>query len=150
MNDVKVCKTFKSVTVNVEKLINKQLREKDLSLTQGIVLIWLNENEVKELPLKVIERKFGTAQSTTLGVINRLEQKKLISTYFSKDRKKIVKITDSGFALIDTIEKQIDDFDELMFTGFTAGEKLMFVELLKKAENNILQQQGIDMEDYHE
>lgn len=147
MNKLKICETFKSLSVKVEKLINKQLKSKDLSLTQGIVLVWLSETKLKELSVKEIEKKFGTAQSTTLGVINRLEQKELVTTYFTEQRKKNVKITDAGIDLVSIIESYINDFDELMFNGFTTGEKMIFIELLQRAENNISQYQAINNEE---
>lgn len=136
----KIGKTLKYLNVNMEKMVNKKLKEQDLSLTQGLALVWLDEETKKELPIKILEKKFGTAQSTTLGVINRLEQKKLISTYISEQRTKNVKITEEGMKMVVFVQQYIKEVDELFFDEFTKGEKTLFLELLDKAQNNIFKQ----------
>lgn len=148
--DIKLCKSFKFLSANMDKILNNKLKEKDLSITQGIALIMLWEDGDGELPIKVLEKKFGTAQSTTLGVVNRLEQKGLVTSYLTEHRTKIVKITQEGLALLDIIRNYALEADELFFTGFSLGERFMFIELLKKAENNILQQRDIEMEGFYE
>lgn len=150
MEDIKLCKSFKFLSVNLEKILNNQLREFDLSITQGLVLFWLDETETGELPIKTIEKRYGTAQSTTLGIINRLEQKKLITTYLSEHRTKMVRIAPKSTELVSIIRPQIKAAEEQVFCGFTHGERLMFIELLRKVECNLLQQQDIENGDYYE
>lgn len=150
MEGTKICKSFKFLSANLEKIVNKKLKEKDLSITQGLVLLWLNEESSNQLPIKTIEKKFGTAQSTTLGVINRLEQKKLVATCLSEHRTKIVKMTQDGLALVAFIETYVEAADDMVLDGFSCGEKMLFFELLKRAEHNLLQQHDIEMEEYYE
>lgn len=150
MEETKLCKSFKFLSSNLEKVMNKKLKEQDLSITQGIVLLWLNDEESKELPIKSIEKMFGTAQSTTLGVINRLEQKKLVTTCLSEHRTKIVKMTAEGMALLPFIQTYIEESDNTVLTGFSLGERMLFFELLRRAEHNLLQQHDIEMREYYE
>lgn len=130
-------KVLKNISFGIEKSMNNKLRADELSSTQSLVLVWLNEAENHELSIKIIEKNFGTAQSTTLGVINRLEQKGLISTYLTQQRTKNVKITDDGLSLVESIKEYISDTETELLVGFTLGEKILFMELLKRAENNI-------------
>lgn len=130
-------KVLKNISFGIEKSMNNKLRADELSSTQSLVLVWLNEAENHELSIKIIEKNFGTAQSTTLGVINRLEQKGLISTYLTQQRTKNVKITDDGLSLVESIKEYISDTETELLVGFTLGEKMLFMELLKRAENNI-------------
>ncbi len=152
MEDIKLCKSFKFLSVNLEKILNSKLKAFDLSITQGLVLFWLDEAETGELPIKTIEKRYGTAQSTTLGIINRLEQKGLITTYLSEHRTKMVRIAPKSTELVNIIKPQIQAAEEQVFCGFTPGERLMFIELLHKIENSVMQQQGIKIEvgDYYE
>lgn len=150
MENQKLGKTFKFLSYSIEKIVNKKLKEKDLSITQGIVLLWLNDESEKELPIKSIEKKFGKAQSTTLGIINRLEDKALVTSTLNESRSKIIKITEKGLNLVDEIEEYIIETDDITLSGFSEGEKMIFLELLRKAEKNLLQQHNIDMEDYYE
>ncbi|MFI3200103.1 MAG: hypothetical protein R3Y54_01075 [Eubacteriales bacterium] len=143
MEGDKIGKTLKSINVSMEKQVNKTLKKMDLSLTQGLALIWLDESQEKELPIKFLEKMFGTAQSTTLGVVNRLEQKKLVSTEITQQRTKIVKITEEGLGIVEFIRQCAGEADELFFKDFTIGEKILFLELLQKAEQNILRNNDI-------
>lgn len=150
MEKIKIGKSFKFISSSLDKIINKNLRDRGLSATQGIVLVWLNDEKTNELPIKTIEKRFGTAQSTTLGVINRLEQKGLITTHLSEQRSKIAKITPAGRELIDFVIEQIKAAEDMMVEDFTQGEKALFFELIRKAEHKLLQQQGVDMKEYYE
>lgn len=95
----------------------------------------------------MLKEKFGTAQSTTLGIINRLEQKGLVTTCLTQQRTKSVKITQSGEELLPPIEECIAKADELMMTGFTQGERTLFIEFLTRAENNFLLQHKVAEEE---
>lgn len=122
----------------MEKSLNKLLKDSDLSAVQGIVLVWLNDEETKELPIKAIEKRSVTSQPTTHGIINRLEQKGLVSSYLTQQRTKIVKITDDGLSLVGKIQEYIQIVDEMLFKGFTQEEIDLFLDFLKRAEDNIL------------
>lgn len=138
MNKMKSGKSFKIISDTMHKILNKKLKDKDLSATQGIVLVWLNDEESKQIPIKTIEKMFATSQPTTLGVINRLEQKNLVSTYLTQQRTKVVKITDEGVSLVGIIETYIDEVDKQLFQGFSGDEKELFMEFLQRAEDNLL------------
>ncbi|WP_249029026.1 MarR family winged helix-turn-helix transcriptional regulator [Tannockella kyphosi] len=150
MSDIKFCKTFHFLSASLEKTMNNNLKKKDLSFSQGIVLLWLSKEDSLSLPIKIIEKRFRKAQPTTLGIIQRLEQKQLISTYLSDHHKKIVTITKEGLLLIDFIEENIKQADALIFQDFSKEQQLMFLELLGKAELNLLNYYGMDRGDYDE
>lgn len=137
MNEIKTGKVFRIISDTMHKILNKKLKDKDLSVTQGIVLVWLNEEESKELPIKTVEKRFSTAQSTTLGIINRLEQKKLVTTYLTQQRTKIVQITDEGLSLVKIIETYMREVDKQLFQEFNDDEKDLFLDFLNRAEYNM-------------
>ncbi len=137
MDEVKIGKIIKYVSASLEKRANNLLKKEDLSLSQGILLIWLNDEIKKEMPIKEIEKKYGTAQSTTYGIVNRLENKGYIESYSINSKTKIVRLCDEGAKKIDFIKKCVSESEEEIFTGFTNGEKAMFIELLIRAENNL-------------
>lgn len=136
--EIKTGKSFKVISDTMEKMLNKKLKYIDISARQGITLIWLNEEETKELPIKSIEKMSSTSQPTTLGIINRLEQKNLVKTYLSQQRTKIVQITEDGQAHVQIIEKHIDEVDKQLFDGFNQDEKDLFLQFLQRAEDNLL------------
>lgn len=132
-------KILHQISINNQKEINNRLKELDLSMTQGIALIWLEEAEGHELAIKAMETMFETSQPTTLGVINRLEQKNLVSTYITDKRTKMVKITENGLGMIDNIKECIHEVQQLFFQNFTPGEQAIFMELLQKGKYNLSQ-----------
>lgn len=130
-------KILHQISLNNQKQVNHRLKDLDLSMTQGIALIWLDEAEEKELSIKTLEKLFETAQPTTLGVINRLEEKNLVTTHLTEKRTKMVKITEEGLNLVESIKVRIEEVDNMFFSNFSLGERTLFLELLQKAKNNI-------------
>ena len=61
----------------IEKSLNNQLRRKGITLSQMNVLITLVASPKKKLSFKELEKRLTLAQSTTVGLISRLEQKNL-------------------------------------------------------------------------
>lgn len=137
-------KTLHQLGIMKLKEINNRLKKFDLTMAQGLVLIFLQESDGHELPIKTLEKMSETSQPTTLGVINRLEQKEFINTYLTKKRQKMVKITDYGLNMIPNINECIKEVEEIFFNDFTHGEHAIFMELLHKAKNNILQYHAIN------
>lgn len=124
--------------------INHRLKKLDLTMAQGLVLIFLEEAEGHELAIKTLEKMSETSQPTMLGVINRLEQKNFVSSHLTDKRKKMVKLTEEGLITIPCIKECIEDVEKIFFHDFTSGEHTIFMELLQKAKNNLLQYHTID------
>lgn len=136
MEEFKLAKSMKHIITYIEKDINIKLKEKDLSFSQGVILVKISESENGEIPLKKLERKFAVAQSTIFGVISRLEKKGLVETYLSEHKIKVAKITEDGRDLIDFIVNSIRATENDMFKGISVEERSIFIELLKKVEDN--------------
>lgn len=138
-------KILHQIRLNNQKQVNHQMKDLDLSMTQSIGLLWLDEADGNELPIKTMEKMYETAQPTTLGVINRLEQKNLVTTYLTEKRKKMVKITPEGLELVGSIRQRIEQVESTYFHNFSSGERTIFLELLQKLKQNISQYQTIDV-----
>lgn len=137
-------KILHQISTMNKKQINHKLKQLDLSMSQGLALTWLEEAPNHKLTVKELEKMFETAQPTTLGVINRLEQKGLITTSLSNKRQKVVEITQEGLDMVPPIRGFIQEVEENIFYNFTNGEHAIFMELLRRAKNNISQYYSID------
>lgn len=137
MNKTQLGKTFRIISDKMIKILNKELKDKNLSSTQGLALICLNDEKTKELPIKTIEKILSTSQPNTLGIVNRLEQKELVKTHITQQRTKVVQITDKGLSNVQTIELYMEEVDKQVLYGFTDDEKELFLDFLKRAENNL-------------
>lgn len=125
---------IKQINDAIEKYANSKLRENDLSLTQSAVLIELNETEDGIRSLKWLERRFNVAQPTMLGIVNRLEQKGLVTTFQSPDdkRMKIVRLTETGREKCACGYTYMNKTEYYLLKALTEEERQEFKRLLEK------------------
>ncbi len=138
MEHLKVAKIIKHISIDIERRANLLLKEKDISISQGILLVCLSHSPEGICPIKELEKALSTAQSTTFGVISRLESKGFVTCHLEDGRSKMVTITPSGRDVIPFVAAAIQQAEQAMFATFTPGETLLFLELLQKAEANTL------------
>lgn len=92
---------IKQLHDKIERNANNILKKYDLTMMQLGALMKLNKNANGECTLKEFEKLLHLAQSTTAGIVKRLEQKKFVECFgdpFDKRIKK-VRITDEGVKL---------------------------------------------------
>ncbi len=83
------------------------MRAQDLTFAQLDALLELNAAPEKQYSLKELEQRLHLAQSTTVGIIARLEQKGLVERFGDPaDRRvKLVRITPAGLEQIADAEQ---------------------------------------------
>ena len=130
---------FKQIHDSLEKRANNQLRPKDLTMMQIVVLMSLREMPEKQMSMKEIERHFQVAQSTVAGIVSRLGKKGFVEvTGDSSDKRiKLVRITAEGETCCEESEKAMQESEDLLMQGFTKEEKAVFHEMLMKVADNI-------------
>lgn len=130
---------IKQIHDEIEKLSNSSLRSQDLTMAQMHVLMELEAAPARQLSLKELERLLHVAQSTTAGIVSRLEQKGFVKTFGdAQDRRvKIVRITDSGLDCCANAETYIQCTEARLLSGLTESEKTLFRELLRKICGNL-------------
>lgn len=121
----------------IEKRMNNQLRKKGLTLSQMNVLVTLAAVPEKKLSFKDLEKRLTLAQSTTAGLISRLEQKELASVLGDKDDKRIkyVEITALGMRYCKDAKLEMDDTEEKLVACLSETERKTFHSLLKKVND---------------
>ena len=119
----------------IEKSVNNQLRKKGLTLSQMNVLLTLVSVPEKRLSFKELEKRLILAQSTTSGLISRLEQKGL-----DKDDKRIkyVEITALGTKYCEDAKLEMNDTEEKLVSCLTETERKTFLSLLKKVNETFM------------
>ena len=117
-----------------EKKANSRLKEKDLTFSQMSALIEILNMPAGKTTFKELERRLSLAQSTTVGLISRLEQKKLVHVSGDKDDKRIkyVEITSLGEKFCNEAKQEMEDTERRLFANFSAGEVETLLSLLKK------------------
>ena len=82
---------IKQLHDNIEKNANNALKKYDLTMMQLGALMRLNKDGGGECTLKEFEKLLHLAQSTTAGIVKRLEQKKFVECFGDPFDKRIKK-----------------------------------------------------------
>lgn len=125
---------IKIITEEVEKKANLKLKEKDLTLTQAHFLRCLISFDEHRCPLKELEKRMKVAQSTSAGIVLRLEKKKFIKTYQDeKDKRiKIIELTEDGIEAMQFIKNCMIEVENGVFNEFSQKDMQIFNELIEK------------------
>ncbi|WP_278871564.1 MarR family winged helix-turn-helix transcriptional regulator [Anaerotignum lactatifermentans] len=130
---------FKILNTAIERVLNQELAELDITYMQAYVIGYLNMNRTQEICQKNIEHSLGLTHPTVSSILNRLEEKKLIMTEpLESDRryKKIV-LTDKSSAMTTAIEEKIGKITERIFAGLSMDEIESLSGVIKKLTKNI-------------
>jgi len=130
---------IKRIHDTLEKRANNDLRESDLTMSQAATLGRLNARAGKQASLKELERILHVAQSTTAGIIARLEQKGFVEAFGSASDKRVknVRITPLGEQFCRTAEQHMAENEAKLLAGLTEAEQEQFCDLLYKVSEAI-------------
>lgn len=135
MNEQNNCgMLIRQINNALEKRANNQLKEKDLTLSQMFALIEILNTPTKKTTFKELEKRLSLAQSTTAGLISRLEQKKLVSVSGDKDDKRIkyVEITSLGEKFCNEARQEMEHTERKLLENLSAREEKTLLSLLEK------------------
>ena len=123
----------------MEKNLNKDLEDIDLTGMQAHVLIYLYKNRKNIINQRDIEREFELTNPTVNGILNRLENKDFIKRVVSLNdaRNKEIMITDKSISLIVEMKKKAKNMENKMTSGITKEELDTFYQVIKKMFNNV-------------
>lgn len=130
---------LKKIFQTMEKNLNKDLEDIDLTGMQAHVLIYLYKNRKNIINQRDIEREFELTNPTVNGILNRLENKRFIKRVVSLNdaRNKEIMITDKSISLIAEMKKKAKKMENKMTSGITKEELDTFYQVIKKMFNNV-------------
>lgn len=126
---------IKKIYDRMVKNANNNLRPLHLTISQVHVLHILMLSPEKELTMKQIERQLMIQSSTSTGLITRMKEKGVVTTHGCQNdaRITVVKITDAGERLVQTVRGDILKMEGQLVSRMTKEEAEMFYPLLEKA-----------------
>ena len=130
---------LKKIFQTMEKNLNKDLEDIDLTGMQAHVLLYLYKNRKNIINQRDIEREFELTNPTVNGILNRLENKRFIKRVVSLNdaRNKEIMITDKSISLIAEMKKKAKNMENKMTSGITKEELDTFYQVIKKMFNNV-------------
>lgn len=102
-------------------------------------LIEIADTPGQKLTFKELEKRMALAQSTTAGLISRLEHKKLVLVFGDQNDKRIkyVEITSLGAEYCHNARQDMENTEKELLKHFSNQEKESFLSLLKKINFNL-------------
>lgn len=129
---------FKKTHDYVEKYGNAYLKDSGLTLAQGHIIGCLLNDEEHQATMKEVEKGMKVAQSTTAGMIARLESNGFVTTFSLPNDKRIkmVKLTQKGIDSTVRVEECMTRVENDLFRCLTKEEKETLEVLLEKVTDN--------------
>ena len=135
MNEINTCgMLIRQIHNALEKIVNNQLKAKGLTLSQMSALIEILNTPARKLTFKELEKCLSLAQSTTAGLISRLEQKKLVSVSGDTNDKRIkyVEITSLGEQFCNEAKQEMELTEKMLMKNLSAAERKSLLSLLEE------------------
>lgn len=135
---------IKELHDSVKRHADAVLRQYDLTMVQMGALALLDKKAAGECTFKELEQLLHLAQSTTVEIVKRLEQKGYVTTFTDTQDKRIkkVRMTQVGAALSDNAAAMVRSMNEKMFRGLTEEEIDTLLRVMKKIYSNIQENEG--------
>lgn len=132
-------KLIKQINDELRKNANNAMRSQDMTVAQLDALAELYQAPEKQRSLKELEQSLHVAQSTTVGIVTRLEQKGFVESFGDPDDKrvKLVRITPAGAACASTARQGMEKAEAQLLSGLTETERDIFYTLLKKVRDTL-------------
>ena len=128
---------MKFITCSIEKEMNAQLREHDLTAGQGALLKMLIDHG-EPVPMKELEKWLHISQPTVVGLVKRCESKGLVKTSGKPGDKrvKLVEVTDKGMTISKETYNSIKQVQDQLTGGLSEKEAEVLEILLRKVCTN--------------
>lgn len=132
-------KRIKHIHDELAKQANNAMRKSDITMSQVMVLTALTNRLDKTISFKDLEKKLNLAQSTTAGLIKRMEQKGLVICLGDSDdrRIKLVKLTPKGESCHYASKEHMVMTEKSLISCLTKEEQEVFNSMLKKIVDNM-------------
>lgn len=139
LNETNTCgMLIRQINNALEKRVNNQLKTKDLTLSQMSALIEIINAPAKKLTFKELEKRLSLAQSTTAGLISRLEQKKLVSVSGDAGDKRIkyAEATSLGEKFCNEARQEMEYTEKRLLENLSAAERVSLISLLEEVNRS--------------
>ena len=124
---------IKVLNTAIERILNKELAEYDITYTQATVIGYLKHHPEQDICQKDIEINLGLTHPTVSSIRSRMEEKNMIETRnMASDRRyKYIDLTEKAMNISDEIHTVIQRITAELFAGVSKEEQQVFSNVLK-------------------
>ncbi|MDK2946085.1 MarR family winged helix-turn-helix transcriptional regulator [Geotoga petraea] len=87
---LEIVKNLKGIMDLFRKAVKNEVKDKNLTSSQVMVIAILSHR--KEMKTSELSKELGLSNSTVSGIVDRLEEKKLIERIRSKEDRRVIKV----------------------------------------------------------
>ncbi len=130
---------FKLIHESFAAMLNRTLREEDMTFSQLILIYFLWEHRDGKVTQKDISDALHIKHPTTIGLLKRLEDKDMLKVVVDPDNRKYrnIALTEKGIAFIENDKRRKRHTDEYMVEGMTEQEIANLRILLDQVYDNM-------------
>lgn len=130
---------FRLIHESFAAMLNRQLKEVDLTFSQFILVLYLWENRDKKVNQKDISKALHIKHPTTIGLLKRLEEKEMLKVVVDPDNRKYrnITLTKKGEDFAVANQKRRKNTDSYLTNGMTEDEIKELRRLLDKVNDNL-------------
>lgn len=139
MEEEKLSLLFRRISLAAKKDTDNALKKWDLTMSQAMVLEFLNNTTEENRTQKALEQHFGLQHPTVSGILKRLEKSGFIRTAVCETdrRAKSIFMTDKAWQADANAKAHQDTKEALIFRGMTEDEIKTLRRLLMHIIDNI-------------
>lgn len=116
-------------------LLNAKIKEKELTVSQTEILIYLYRNKMKNISVtqRDIENFFGLSHPTIIGILKRMQCKGFVNVTVNEEdkRQRDVRLTEKALSFASEMKSYLCFNNDIISCSITAEQQRVLVELLK-------------------
>jgi len=134
---------IKILNTAVERLLNREMSELDMTYTQSTVIGYLLENREKDVCQRDIEYSLGLNHSTVSSILGRMEENGMVAITVSDEdhRYKKVALTERAVSRSEDISKKYRKVKKILFDGIAAEERETLNSAVQRMTANIAREE---------
>lgn len=140
---------FRLIHESFACMINRHLKEEDMTFSQMILIFYLWENRDRKITQKDITEAMHIKHPTTIGLLKRLEEKEMLKVVVDPDNRKYrnIALTEKGVAFVEKDSNRKRHTEEDMVKGMSSKEIKQLRDLLDRVYDNMqaMQEEKIDI-----
>ena len=134
-----VHENLKHICDLIKKQFNKDLEDIGLTFSQSGILMFILINKDQKINQRDIEKEFGLSNPTVNGILNRLEDKRLVRRINDENDKRIKNIIPLAKAenFMNQVKEKKDNMEKNMLKNIKQEEIDIFCNILEKITINL-------------
>lgn len=123
-----------------KRIGNAHLNTIGLTQSQADIIVFFARESDKKIHQRDIERALNYSNPTITGLLNRLEQKGLITRTVDVNdlRMRLISLTNAALSIVEEIYRSIQETEKKLLAGFSKQEVELLAPLMARIAKNAL------------